>query len=295
MAITKMPSAEVSIDDGLVRGLLRAQHPDLAGLSLEFLSEGWDNVMYRLGDELLVRLPRRHASVVLIESEQRWLPSLSPRLPLEIPVPIRLGVGGEGYPWPWSVVAWVAGARGSDSTFADPGAQARRLGRFLAALHVEAPDDAPRNDVRGVPLAARDEMTRDRLDELRDLVETEALHGVWERGLAAATWAGPPLWIHGDLHAANLIVDRGEIVSVIDWGDITSGDPATDLAAAWMLFGAEDRATFRDAAGDVDDATWQRSRAWALSLALAYLLHSADNPAMGAIGATTLDAILGDE
>ncbi|MER7151067.1 phosphotransferase [Streptomyces lydicus] len=51
--------------------------------------------------------------------------------------------------------------------------------------------------------------------------------------------------LHGDLHPANILVDRGRIRAVIDFGDITSGDPATDLSVAWMLFTAEQRVALR--------------------------------------------------
>lgn len=298
VGIAGMPAAEVAVDESLVRALLEGQHPDLAGLPLSFLAEGWDNVMFRLGPELLVRLPRREASAQLVLNEQRVLPTLASRLPLAVPEPLRVGVAAGDYPWHWHVVRWVPGERAAEGRFEDPVAEAVRLGSFLAALHQPAPPDAPTNPYRGVPLVDRDAMTRERVDQLAGIIDAQAAMSVWEDGLAARPWAGAPLWLHGDLHPANLIVEAGVIAGVIDWGDVTSGDPATDLSMAWMLFDGPTRARFRSEIRlegvEVDDDAWRRARAWAVSLALAYLAHSADNPTMGSVGQATLAEVLGE-
>jgi aminoglycoside phosphotransferase (APT) family kinase protein len=287
-----MPAAEVEIDPALVRRLLAEQQPDLADLPLTELANGWDNVLYRLGDDLVVRLPRRRLAAELVLNEQRWLPVLAPRLPLAVPVPVRVGRPSGEYPWSWSIQPWIPGRAAAVSPDLDGPAAARDLGRFLAALHRPAPADAPANPYRGGPLAERREATDERLARFADRLDVDDLRRRWERALAAPPWSGPPMWIHGDLHAHNLLADRGRLVAVIDFGDITAGDPATDLAVAWSLLEPADHEAFRRAADrrepgadarPIDDAMWHRAEGWALSVGLAILAHSADGPAMEAM------------
>ena len=289
-----MPSAEVDVGPAVVRALLAEQCPDLVELDLVELAYGWDNAIFRLGDELTVRLPRRALAAELVEHEQRWLPELSKRLPLPIPSPVRMGRPGAGYPWRWSVCPWLPGVIASREAPANPLEAAETLGAFLAALHQEAPRDAPANPYRGVPLAQRDEVVRQRAEQLSDLIDTPSVLSSWTDLSSVPAWDGPPLWLHGDLHPANVLVDHGRVSGVIDFGDITAGDPATDLAVAWMLFPAEARPMFRAAAGNIDDNTWVRARGWALSLALAYLANSADNPMFARLGEHVLHEVLAD-
>jgi aminoglycoside phosphotransferase (APT) family kinase protein len=293
-----MPAAEVSVSPELVRRLLEAQQPDLAHLPIRPMAHGWDNVMYRLGDELAVRLPRRAVAAGLIVHEQRWLPVVAPRLPLPVPAPVRAGRAALGYPWPWSIVPLLPGRLAVREPPADPADAAASLGGFLGALHAPAPAAAPANPVRGIPLAERAAVFTENLSVLGGLVDRGAVTEVWRAALATPVWDGAPLWIHGDLHPANILVHRGRISGVIDFGDITAGDPATDLSIAWMLLPAGCHAAFRDAyhaanghaaSGD----TWARARGWALALSLAILANSADNPLMAAIGRRTMDAVLG--
>ena len=292
-----MPAAEVDVDEVLVERLLRAQAPaDLVGgRRLAPLAFGWDNVVLRLGDDLVVRLPRRAVAAELIETEQRWLPILAPRLPLPVPAPVFAGEPGEGYPWRWSVCRWLAGDVAGRTPPADRHAAATTLGAFVAALHEPAPAEAPANPYRGGPLPDRDTVTRERIVQLGSMLDGPRCLAVWDDLRATPSWTGPPRWLHGDLHPANLLVDRGALSAVIDFGDLTAGDPATDLSVAWSLFHDDPsaRETFRDAAGYAgDDDTWRRGRGWALSLALAYLANSADHPLIAAIGRRMLDAAL---
>lgn len=288
------PRAEVAVDATLVRALLVEQHPDLADQPIVLVAEGWDNTIFRLGRELCVRLPRRQLAVALVEHEQRWLPALVHRLPLPIPAPIRAGGPGAGYPWPWSICPWFDGDTALAAPPADLTAAATALGGFLAALHRPAPADAPANPYRGVPLPARAEVTMSRLGQLGDLIDTDAVATRWQRLAATSAWAGPPVWLHGDLHPENLLVDEGRVSAVIDFGDLTAGDPASDLSLAWMLFDADDRAVFRTAAGAGDDATWARAQGWALTLAIAYLASSADTPSFAAFSRDVIASVLND-
>ena len=287
-----MPVAEVDVDAGLVHALLVEQRPDLADRKPALLANGWDNVSFRIGDDLVARLPRRSLAVDLILNEARWLPELAPRLSLPIPAPVFLGEPGSGYPWPWSIVPLIAGDPIGAPGRLDLEACAGSLGEFLRALHTPAPQEAPENPFRGVPLSTRDEPMRDRLERLGDIVDRAAALEVWEGALTIPVYDGAPLWLHGDLHPNNILARGGLISGVIDFGDLTSGDPATDLAVAWMLFPEEVRDHFMAACGGRGADDWGRARGWALAFAVAYLAHSADNPAMHAIGETTMIRVL---
>jgi aminoglycoside phosphotransferase (APT) family kinase protein len=293
MPTQAMPAAEFSIDLPLVGRLLADQHPDLAGLPLCEIAHGWDNVMVRVGDAWTARLPRRELAVPLVRNEQRVLPQLAPRLPLAIPVPERIGAPACGYPWPWSLSRFLPGRIAAVAPPADPEAAAETLGAFLAALHQPAPLDAPENAVRGVPLSTRDEAMQARLVAL-GLPGSDAIRAQWDAAIALTPWSRPPVWLHGDLHPANLLVHEGRLAAVIDFGDVTSGDPATDLAVAWMLLPSTAHSRFRAAVGDVDEPTWARARGWALFFAITYLAHSRDNATMREIGQSTLARVLAD-
>lgn len=280
------PAAEIEIDASLVRALLQDQHPDLADLPIEHFAGGWDNAMFRLGDAFTVRLPRRQIAAQLVLNEQAWVADLQPLLPIPVPAPLRTGQPAANYPWHWSVLPWF---EGSAADLAPPAAtEAACLAEFLLALHLPAPPDAPLNDVRGVPLQHRAAQVAERLTRLRDKTDliTPGVERIWESGLAAPR-STTGMWLHGDLHSQNVLVDiaTGKITAVIDWGDITSGDVATDLAAVWLLF--EDRSA-REHALQIygpDQATLDRAKAWAVLFA-AVLLDSGliNNPRHAAIG-----------
>jgi aminoglycoside phosphotransferase (APT) family kinase protein len=279
--------ADIFVDEPLVRRVLREQHPDLGTLELRLAANGWDNVIYRLGGELAVRLPRRLVAVPLVEHEQRWLPEIAERVTVAVPAPIRIGRPSDAFPWPWTVAPWFEGDLGSTISFTEHDSLATELASFVSELHVPAPADAPFNPVRGVPLAARDESITARLatgiapraDELMD---------AWRRARSVEPWSGAPLWLHGDLHPANILIHDGHLVAVLDFGDLTSGDPATDLATAWLTFDRAGRDRFRSAL-DYDDATWQRAAGWAISLGSAALMGDL---AMRRIGTHALEQIL---
>ncbi|NLF05095.1 MAG: aminoglycoside phosphotransferase family protein [Actinomycetales bacterium] len=294
------PVAEVEVSERLVRDLLRAQHPDLADLPLTLVAEGWDNAMWRLGDVLAVRMPRRELAAPLVLHEQQWLTVLAPALSVTVPVPVRTGKPDQGYPWSWSVLPWIEGRHAIELAPADTGPLAEPLATFVASLHHPAPSDAPHNPFRGVPLAERDTILRGRLDALPLAVRTFA-ERIWADALAAPAWADPPVWLHGDLHPGNLVVsDDGSLAAVVDFGDLCSGDPAVDLAVAWYLFDRPGRerfiglvsATHAELSPAGTDALWRRARGWALSFATALLTRSDDNPEYLALGERTLAAVL---
>jgi aminoglycoside phosphotransferase (APT) family kinase protein len=259
-----IPPAEVEITEELVSALLAAQHPDLMSHGLALFGSGWDNTTYRLGAELAVRLPRRQLGADMMVKEQRWLPQLAPQLPLPIGRPVRLGGPGNGYPWPWNVVEWIDGVSAIEAPI--PESDAAVLGSFLASLHQPSPPEAPRNKWRGGALADRAPSVEGRLERLEahDLsVPVGRIAETWHRA-SSVPIDTPATWLHGDVHPRNLTVDGGRLAAVIDWGDLCSGDPATDLAAAWLLFPTDAHTALHTAYGDITEATWERARGWAI-------------------------------
>lgn len=291
--VSDMPAAEVEVGVPLVRDLLADQFPALADRRVSLLANGWDNFMFKVGDDLVARLPRRSLSATLVEHEAEWLPSLAPGLPLPVPAPRHLGQPGRGYPWHWVISPWIEGRPPAAMGSLRDDEASGVLGGFLDALHRPAPPTAPENPYRGIPLRERDVSTRRRLADLAELVDAEHLLTLWETALAAPAHTGEPVWLHGDLHPLNLLAEDGRLTGVIDFGDLTSGDPATDLAIAWMLFDEPDRARFRAAYEKADDATWERARGWAITLATSHLANSANNPRMAAVGAVTIERLTG--
>ena len=286
------PEADIRTDAELVAQLVGEQHPDLAG-PLRLVSDGWDNQLYRLGDELVVRVPRREVAAHLIEHEQRVLPGIAARVPVAVPTPVRVGLPSERFPWPWSIVRWIDGIDGADVAASERAVLARPLAEFVAALHIPAPADAPYNAVRGVPLAERDAAVQERLRHLAERMEVAALAELWNAALDAPPWDGPSIWLHGDPHPGNLLLtpDRSGLAAVIDFGDVTAGDPATDLATAWLTFEADARDVFRshlESLSSVDEATWVRAQGWAVAMASALAAHSDDNPRMRSLATHTL-------
>jgi aminoglycoside phosphotransferase (APT) family kinase protein len=295
----KMHADEVEIDVSLVRRLLAEQFPRWAGYSVTPVrSAGTDNALYRLGDDMVVRLPRILGATGQVEKEHRWLPRLAPFLPLAIPRPIEKGMPAEGYPWPWSVYRWLEGEPATSGRIADPHRAATDVARFVAALHRIDPAGGPppgeHNSFRGGPLAPRDAPTRAAIADLHGVLDVEAVTSAWEAALQEPAWQGPAVWVHGDLHAANLLAHHGRLSAVIDFGCLGVGDPACDSMVAWMYLSAETRDVFR-AALAVDDATWARGRGWALSvglIALPYYLST--NPVLAGIARYAIDEVLAD-
>lgn len=275
------PQAEVAIDDDLVRRLLEAQHPGFLSDALVLVDEGWDNVTYRVGADHAVRLPRREVAVQLIRNEQRWLPTIGPWVGLAVPTPVAIGAPSGDFPWPWSIVEWIAGTPAEAGSLSPDDAEALATG--LRSLHRPAPPEAPSNPFRGVPLRDRREVVEARLERL-GLAELSRL---WSRALEVDGAAGR-VWLHGDLHPRNLLVHEGRLVGLIDWGDMSGGDAATDLACAWMLFDSEGREAFLEAYGPSRE---QRARAigWAVNFASA-LVDSAE-PRHEAIGRVILEQL----
>ena len=273
----RLHADEVETDEALVRRLLAAQFPGWLGLSIEALPlGGTDNAIYRLGDQLSVRLPRRGDwAAGSLDKEFEWLPRLAPLLPLEVPAPVARGVPGEGYPHEWAVFNWLDGEDAARTPL-DLARAAVDLAELLSALwHTDA-EGAPPPGSRGGPLRPRDEATRAGIATLAGSIDAAAVTAVWEDALVAPDWDRAPVVIHGDLDARNLLVGDGRITGVLDWACLCAGDPACDVKVAWAVLDADTRPIFRDLL-EIDNATWARSRGWAVSqamIALPYYQHT---------------------
>ena len=284
------------IDDDLVRRLIVGQFPQWAGLALRrWPSGGTVNAMYRLGDDMVARLPLVEGGAKDVSMEQEWLPRLAPRLPTRIPEVLGAGQPAEGYPWPWSVYRWLAGDHPEEGALSEPVRLAEDLAEFVAAMRSITLPGAPKAH-RGGPVASLDAETQAAIEELRGIpqerVDCDAAAAVWEEALQAPGWDGPPVWLHADLMPGNLLLHGGRLASVIDFGCTGVGDPACDLFPAWNLLPDDAREVFREALA-VDDATWIRGRGRTLSQALLALPHyRRTNPAMAHNARHVIRAVL---
>ena len=265
-----MHKGELEVTSDLVRRLLNAQFPRWSDLELQpILSTGTDNALFRLGDDMVVRMPIVEWAVADVEKEQEWLPQLAPFLPVTIPTPLFMGEPDDLYPHHWSIYRWCAGENPKVGQLSRPMELASDLALFLAALQIIDTSGSLLSS-RGLPLVVRDESTRTAIASLSSMMDTREITAAWEAALELPVWTGPKVWIHGDLSAGNVLTIDGRLSAVIDFGALGVGDPAVDLIIAWNLLPARARAAFRSQTA-VDGATWKRGRAWALSIALIQL------------------------
>ena len=286
------PDAEIEIDTALVYSLLQ-QHPDLLHLPIQFIDAGWDNAMFRLGDKLSIRLPRRQAAAKLIEHEQTWLPQIANNLTIAVPTPYKIGQPTSNYPWRWSILPWLEGTTADrEPPDADTG---ESWGAFLRSLYATAPANAPYNRVRGVPLKDRHASLKPRMQRLeQNNLVNQTIKNIWYEALDIPIDAEAK-WLHGDLHPGNILVKDGDLVGVIDWGDLTAGDVATDLASIWMLFESRTTREKEIARYGVSDATLQRAKGWAIYFGVILLdVGLIDNPRQAKTGTQTLRRIAKD-
>ncbi|WP_329342993.1 aminoglycoside phosphotransferase family protein [Streptomyces sp. NBC_00663] len=291
---------DTEITADLVRDLLKEQHPDLAGLTIREVAGGWGNQMWRLGDELAVRMQRMDPTPELQLKERQWLPVLAPRLPLPVPTPVRFGEPSERFPKHWTVMTWVPGEPLDHGSITRDTHAADTLAGFLRALHVPAPAEAP---------VARDRGAHPKhcIDGFENFLQSVAVddiaaevRAVWDDAVAAPEWEGPPVWVHGDLHPANVVVSDGTLSGIVDFGDMFAGDPAWDLAAAWVLLPAGTATRFFDTYAHADDAAIRRARGLAAMKSLFLILMGQNGdrglpggkPHWGPAGRTTLERAL---
>lgn len=288
----------LQVDDALVRALVADQFPESAHLPVHPAPQsGWDNRTFLLGNDMVARLPSAQCYEAQVHREQRWLPYLHSRLPVEVPQPLALGRPGRGYPWSWSIYRWIAGDTAANSPPSNVSQFAEDLALFLNSLHKVPADGGPRpgpdNFHRGGALDVYDWQFREAMAVLGSSIDRAAALAVWDAAIAS-NWSDPPVWVHGDLALGNLLVRDGRLAAVIDFGQLCVGDPACDLAIAWTFFRAPHRHAFR-ARLALDPATWQRGRAWALWKAAIVAARLVETSAIEArTSQQTIDEVLHD-
>lgn len=292
MKMSKMHANEFDISLSLVQKLVRRQFPEWAHLPLKSVSSaGTDNALYRLGDDLVVRLPRIDWAVSGAEVEYTWLPKLAPFLPTPVPIPLGRGIPTEDYPWPWAIYHWIEGQNPLVGHIPNLDLLIDDLVAFIQALHKVDLPNGPLSS-RGVPLENKDDKTRKALKELEGVIDVQAVTSLWEVALKSPKWIKPPVWIHSDLSPGNLLMRNDRLCAVIDFGMLGIGDPACDLIIAWNLLPAHKRDLFFRKMG-VDEAFVARGRGWALSIALIALPYYKDtNPVLAANARHVIKEIL---
>jgi aminoglycoside phosphotransferase (APT) family kinase protein len=266
-----MHAEEIEIDDALVRHLVATQFPELADRQIMRVEPwGTDNAIYRLGDDLVIRLPRIHWATDQVEREATWLPRLAPHLPIAVPEPIAVGEPGVGYPYRWAVHRWLPGDGATISEMDDPVRFALSLAEFVRALQTVPPDGAPEARNRARPLQEYNDATLGAIAWASDLIDDERARALWEEALAAPPYRGAPVWVHGDIEG-NCLLTSGQLSGIVDWGAACVGDPAVDIQVVWSpLFTDDSRSAFLEAL-DVDEATLARSRGAAIHQACSAL------------------------
>jgi len=301
MSLVEPPSLEYyDVNLERVRELVCDQYPEWAHLPLkQFASEGTDNAVFRLGEEMVVRLPRTKKASLQVEKEQLWLPRLAPYLSLTIPTLLGAGRPTDTYPFPWSIYDWIKGDIATvERVEGNVHRAARTLGTFITSLQAISSSGGPlpgeHNFYRGAPLTGRDDMVQVALTEAGSAFDVQKARRVWSGVMQIPEWKGPPMWIHGDLADSNILWRDGDIRAVIDFGGLCVGDPACDLMIGWdVVAGA--RSTFRETVAP-DDDSWERGRGWALSTGLiTFSRFKHSRPGVAACALHKITQVLSDE
>jgi aminoglycoside phosphotransferase (APT) family kinase protein len=295
LAAPKLHNNEIDIDVKLVQHLIQTQFPHWADLPIGlFEAGGTENVLYRLGEHLVIRLPRIPEAVAPLEKDTTWLTMIAPHVPLGIPKQLALGQVSPAFPFPWGLYQWLEGTDLFTNPVANFEQLALDLAGFIKALQqIKIPISPPPS--RGIPLHLEDTAVRESIALLPDEFQSKILEKIWQNALNAPLWNGTPVWSHGDLHGANLLCQNGRLSAVIDFGALGVGDPVFDYASAWQVLDAPSRGLFRDIL-ELDDTTWLRACAKALrSAALAYPYYLHTNPVLTGIARYSIEQILLDE
>ncbi|MEM9550293.1 MAG: aminoglycoside phosphotransferase family protein [Pseudomonadota bacterium] len=253
-----------------VAALVKAQFPQWSRLPVKPVTPGgWDNLSFRLGDDLLVRIPSAPRYAAQVAIEQTWLPRIAPVLPVAIPEPVALGQPTDEIPFAWSVYRWLPGETVLDAR-PDETALARDLATALRAFWKTETSDGPmpgaRNFHRGGDLGVYQVEVINALSTLPDPCMRDRALAIWQEAMSSPCRA-TPVWVHGDVAPGNLLVSDGRLSAVIDFGLLAVGDPACDLSIAYSWFGAEARSVFQKTM-DLDRGIWSRAVGWALWKAL---------------------------
>ncbi|MEM7801326.1 MAG: aminoglycoside phosphotransferase family protein [Chloroflexota bacterium] len=280
----KMHQDELPISIKLVRQLVDQQFPQYADLPLEQVgTSGSSNIQFRLGENLIVRLPRQRGGSSSIEKEFKWTPIIGAQLPVAVPEFVGLGEPALGYSERWSIMRWLDGERPMVWSLDRQTSQnqlqlVNDLAEVILSLRrIEFPPSSLENpqfqSYRGRSLKAYDSTMRARIEQCRLIDELDLDFDkvllIWEEALTLPdrVKASQAHWFHGDLVAENLLLKDGRLFVVLDFGGLGLGDPTIDLHGAWELFNRQARQAFRVAIG-AGEAEWLRGRAWALAVAI---------------------------
>jgi aminoglycoside phosphotransferase (APT) family kinase protein len=294
MSLNKMHADEIDISFDLIKDLLFKQFPKWSHLPLKLMRpEGTDNAMYRLGNDKLIRLPRKESSSFSIEKELTWLPKLGVHLPLSIPNIIAKGVSDKNYPFTWLILEWLDGSSPDKENMVDEHKAAANLASFVKSMQKIKFDGAP-NCRRGKPLSTCDDEVKRSIPLLNGFYKIELLKNLWELALKTPQWKKDPVWVHGDLHAGNLLAKDKKIIGVIDFGLAGIGDPACDMMIAWTFLNKKSRKIFHSIV-QPDKDTWNRGRGWALFLGIVgYPYYRLSNPIFAHIAKRALDEVVAE-
>lgn len=274
---------EIEVDEALVRSLLEQQRPEWAELPMKPAGAGTDNTMFRLGEDLLVRLPRTAGNAGSLRKEQEWLPRLADRLTVPIPTPVHAGTASAAYPLVWSVYRWINGDEAGPETITDWARFGADLATAVRELHgvdlMGAVREAPLAWYRGGPLAPCDGWVTEALADCRekagDDLDVDALERMWRAGLALPESPALHGWLHGDLKPTNLLVRDGRLHALIDFGGLCVGVPDAEHSTVWDLPAAAREAYWNVL--DLDDDTWTRARAWAVAVGVSGVAYYWDS------------------
>ena len=294
--MAKMHENEFEVDNCLVRALLKSQYPQWAHLPLKTIpSSGTDNVLFRLGSEYVVRLPRIDWATESIHKEFEWVPKISRFLTIPISTPLFKGDPELSYPWSWTVTRWNEGHTPNLEKEGEYALLANDLADFLNELHQIPLANGPTSR-RGIPLTELDADTRKAIACLKGEIDVESVTSRWNQLSSAPSWSKDPVWVHGDFLPGNILVQNNRLSAVIDFSDVGMGDPACDLVIGWSLLNSHSRRYFRENLKNIDDATWDRGRGWALSIALIMLpYYKYSNPVLALLARQMIDNVLCDE
>lgn len=257
------------LDAELAKKLIVTQFPEYADLNItDVEQQGHDNRTYRIGNDMLIRMPTAESYALKVPKEQELLPKLAKHLSVAIPEPIKMGKPSDDYPYPFSIYKWLDGQSANHITLDVQTSEniAFQLAKFLKELQaitdVEGPGPGQHNWWRGAHVSVYDNDSREQMTHLAGAIDSSSAMNLWERA-CATKWNKSPVWIHGDFVASNILIKDNKLSGVIDFGGTAMGDPACDLVIAWTYLSGTARNIFIYEMS-LDDNTWLRARAWAL-------------------------------
>lgn len=281
-------SQVLPITPELARRLIADQFPEFSHLVIKSVEkQGHDNRTYRLGNDMLIRMPTAESYALKVPKEQKLLPQLAPYLSVRIPVPLKMGTPTSYYPFAFSIYAWLPGSSVNLLVLSDDMKLnlAFDVANFLKELEnirdVVGPMPGQHNWWRGDHVSVYDQGAHEQITQLHGVIHVDKAKKLWEQA-CKTRWNKSPVWIHGDLAIGNILLENGHLSAVIDWGGMAVGDPACDLVMAWTYFSGKSREIFIKEAG-LDDLTWLRARAWALWKATFELCQLKDKNSLEAL------------